>query len=206
MTSFLIPRPTQGDVVELILDDHRAFEDLLRECRRSDRDRATARAALAELLVAHAEAEESEVYPTLRTKRAISAHKEEHGEEEHAEIVEALLAFLDAKGTSTKKYDEALEELSKVVSHHNCEEELDILNPARDDVSVAVRHELGVKWARKRNALLKAGCASRTQVAALLKEAVTDKTLPPEPVREQMDAIKERAKKKADALGEEATS
>jgi phytoene/squalene synthetase len=69
-----------------------------------------------------------------------------------------------------------------------------------------VRHELGVKWARKRNALLKAGCASRTQVAALLKEAVKDKTLPPEPVREQMDAIKERAKKKADALGEEATS
>ena len=140
-----------------------------------------------------------------RQKRAISAHKEEHGEEEHAEIVEALLAFLDAKGTSTKKYDEALEELSKVVAHHNCEEELDILNPARDDVSVAVRHELGVKWARKRNALLKAGCASRTQVAALLKEAVKDKTLPPEPVREQMDAIKERAKKKADALGEEAT-
>ena len=79
---------------------------MLRRHGRSDRDRATARAALAELLVAHAEAEESEVYPTLRTKRAISAHKEEHGEEEHAEIVEALLAFLDAKGTSTKKYDE----------------------------------------------------------------------------------------------------
>ena len=43
-------------------------------------------------------------------------------------------------------------------------------------------------------------------MAALLREAVTDKTLPPEPVREQMDAIKERANKKADALGEEATS
>ena len=206
MTSFLIPRPTQGDVVELILDDHRAFEDLLRECRRSDRDRATARAALAELLVAHAEAEETEVYPTLRTKRAISAHKEEHGEEEHADIVEALLAFVQVKGTKTKKYEETLEELCKVVSHHSCEEELDILNPARDEVSVAVRHELGAKWAKKRNALLSAGCASPTQVAALLAKAVKEKTLPPAPVRAKQDAIKEQAKKKADKIGEEAKS
>ena len=43
---------------------------------------------------------------------------------------------------------------------------------------------------------------AHSDMAALLKEAVKDKTLPPEPVREQMDAIKERAKKKADALGE----
>ena len=114
-----IAQPTTGDVVELILADHRTFEDLLRECRRDDRDRAAARSALAELLVAHAEAEETEVYPTLRAKRTISAHKEEHGEHEHAEILEALLDFLDAKGTTTTKYDDALEELSKVVAHHS---------------------------------------------------------------------------------------
>lgn len=206
MIPFLMPQPTQGDVVELILEDHRTFEDLLRECRRTDRDRAAARTALAELLVAHAVAEEDEVYPTLRSKRAISAHKEEHGEEEHAEILEALLAFLDAKGTGTTKYEDALEELSKVVSHHSCEEELDILNPARDEVSVTVRHDLGAKWTRKRNTMLRNGCASRTQVAALLAKAVREKVLPPEPVREQMDAIKERAKKKADKLGDAATS
>ena len=39
MSDIDIPRPTQGDVIELILDDHRRFEDLLRECRRTDADR-----------------------------------------------------------------------------------------------------------------------------------------------------------------------
>ena len=103
MTDIEIPRPTSGDVIELILDDHRLFEDLLRECRRSDADRAAARQALAELLVAHAVAEEEKVYPDLRRARAIGAHEEEHSEEEHAEINEALLAFLEAKGTDTQK-------------------------------------------------------------------------------------------------------
>jgi hemerythrin superfamily protein len=206
MTTPMLPQPTQGDVLELILADHGTFEDLLRECRRTDRDRAAARATLAELLVAHAEAEESEVYPTLRAKRAIGAEKEEHGEKEHAEILEALLAFLDAKGTGTKKYEEALEALAKVVSHHSSEEELSILNPARDDVSVAVRHELGKSWLKKRNALLAKGCASRTQVSALLGKAVADKVLPPAKVRAEADAIKEAAKTKAEKLEEEATS
>jgi hemerythrin superfamily protein len=76
MTAPMLPQPTQGDVLELILADHGTFEDLLRECRRTDRDRAAARTTLAELLVAHAEAEESEVYPTLRAKRAIGAEKD----------------------------------------------------------------------------------------------------------------------------------
>lgn len=206
MSSFFIPMPTQGDICELILADHRVFEDLLRECRRTDRDRAAARTALAELLIAHAEAEESEVYPTLRAKRAISAHLEEHGEEEHADIVEALLHFLDAKGTSTKKYEDTLEKLGEMVAHHSTEEELSILNPARDEVSATVRHDLGAAWAKKRNALLKAGCASRTQVAALLAEAVREKVTPPAKVREEMKAIKESAKKRAEKLGDEATS
>ena len=54
MTQIEIPRPTSGDVVELILTDHRLFEDLLRECRRPEADRDAARTALAEVLVAHA--------------------------------------------------------------------------------------------------------------------------------------------------------
>lgn len=144
--------------------------------------------------------------PTLRAQRAISAHKEEHGEKEHAEIVEALLGFLDAKGTATKKYEEALEELGEAVSHHSSEEELTILNPARDELSPAVKHELGAAWATKRNALLKVGCASRDQVAALLAAAVADKVLPDEQVREEMDRIKQDAKNEAHRLADEATS
>ena len=90
-------RPTSGDVLDLILDDHRRFEALLRELRDISSDRDAVRRAFAALHVAHAEAEEPKVYPTLRRKDAISEHEAEHGEEEHAEGHEALLKVLEAE-------------------------------------------------------------------------------------------------------------
>ncbi|GAA4401086.1 hypothetical protein GCM10023168_10350 [Fodinibacter luteus] len=204
MTDIDIPRPTSGDVLELILDDHRLFEDLLRECRRTDSDRAAARRALAEVLVAHALAEEEKVYPQLRRSRAIGGHEQEHSEEEHAEINEALLAFLQARGTDTQKYDDALEELATVVNHHANEEEQTILNPAREEVALARREELGVEWATRRNELLEQGCASEEQVATLLDEAVAEGVLAPEEAREEADAVKGEAKKQAEEIEESA--
>jgi hemerythrin superfamily protein len=201
MSEYEIPRPTNGDVVERILEDHRLFEDLLREARRTDADRGAARHALAEVLVAHATAEEEEVYPTLRRQaRDVTPHEAEHGEEEHAEITEALLAFLRARGTDTQKYDDALEELATVVNHHSNEEEQTILNPAREQVEPATRAELGVAWLTRRNQLLEAGCASEAQVADLLDEAVEKGALAPEAAREEADAVTAEAEEKAEEI------
>ncbi|MBM6400469.1 hemerythrin domain-containing protein [Phycicoccus sonneratiae] len=201
MSDYEIPRPVSGDVLERILEDHRLFEDLLREARRTDTDRAAARQALAEVLVAHATAEEETVYPTLRRKAAdITAHEAEHGEEEHAEIIEALLAFLRAKGTDTDKYDDALEDLATVVNHHSNEEEQTILNPAREEVDLEVRERLGIDWLTRRNQLLEQGCASEEQVAALLDEAVDEGTLAPEGAREEAERIKDEAKEEAEEV------
>jgi len=199
-----IPRPTSGDVLERILDDHRVFEDLLRLARRNDTDREAARRALAEVLVAHARSEEEKVYPTLRQDRAITEHEEEHGEEEHAEILEALLAFLTVEGTDTQAYDDALEDLATAVNHHSNEEEQTILNPAREDVSLPQREQLGTAWLARRNELLEQGCASPEQVEALLEEAVDEGTLAPQDAREKADAIKADAKAKAKEVEEAA--
>ncbi len=204
MTDFETPRPTTGDVVDLILADHWLFEDLLRECRRPDADRDAARTALAEVLVAHATAEEETVYPTLRRSRAIGEHEEEHGEEEHAEITEALLHFLRAKGTDTETYDEALEDLATVVNHHSNEEEQTILEPAREEVGEERRAELGAAWATRRNTLLDEGCASEEHVAHLLAHDVAEGTIAPEDVRREAEAIKAQAKEKVTALEEAA--
>lgn len=171
MTPADLPRPDGGDVVELILADHRLFEDLLRQCRSTGVDRDQARTTLAEVLVAHAEAEESQVYPTLRRRDAIDAHEEEHGQQEHAEINQALLDALDADASDADTFDEAIEALAEVVNHHTTEEELTILNPARDDVEAEVRERLGRAWAARRTELLDAGCASREQVVALVGHA-----------------------------------
>ena len=202
MSDFEIPRPATGDALELILDDHRLFEDLLRQCRRNDVDRAAARDALSEVLVAHAVAEEEKVYEQLRKKRAISGHIEEHSEEEHAEINEALIAFLEAKGTDTDKYETALEELAKVVGHHANEEEVSVINPAREDVSVEDREKLGVAWATRRNELLEQGCASLEQVKALLHKAEDEGTIAAPEARDTADAIEEKAKREAKKVEE----
>lgn len=204
MSDFEIPRPTSGDVLELILDDHRLFEDLLRQARRNDVDREAARTALTELLVAHAEAEEEKVYPTLRKKRAIGAHEEEHGEEEHAEITEAIVGFLEAKGTDTAKYDAALEDLATVVNHHTNEEEQTIINPAREDVAVTVREELGAAWATRRNELLEQGCASLDQVKALLHRAEKEGVIATPAARDKAEEIQDQAKEEAKKVEEAA--
>ena len=75
MTAIDLGRPVSGDVVDLILDDHRRFEALLRDLRDSTSDRDAVRRAFATLHVAHAEAEEKFVYPQLRRKRAVTAHE-----------------------------------------------------------------------------------------------------------------------------------
>ena len=181
MTDFPIPRPVSGDVVDLILDDHRLFETLLREMRDSTADRAGARAAFADVLVAHGEAEEQEVYPRLKRRTEdVGEHEVEHGEEEHAEINEALLALLECKGTDTQKFDDAVEKMNEVLQHHLTEEELTILNPAREEVGEADRRELGQAFLEVRSEQLDANPGTITNVKKLVARAHREGLLPAE--------------------------
>lgn len=124
--------------------------------------------------VAHAEAEERCVYPVLRRKRAITEGEEDHGEEEHAEGNAALLAVLGLVGTDTQAFEDAVEELARVVNHHLTEEELTILNPARDDVSDGIRGELGEAFSVERNRQIDAGCGHIKNVKKLVNAAKKD--------------------------------
>ena len=171
MTTIDLGRPAQGDVVDLILDDHRRFEALLRELRDSSSDRDAVRQAFSALHVAHAQAEEKLVYPKLRRKGAVGEHEAEHGEEEHAEGHEALLAVLELKGTDTQAFDDAVEELATAVNHHLTEEELSILNPAREEVGEQVRAELGTAFATERNKQLDDDCGAIDNVRRIVKAA-----------------------------------
>jgi hemerythrin superfamily protein len=163
-----VHRPVAGDVVDLILADHQLFEVLLRKLRDASSDRAAVRDALSNVLVAHAEAEEKYVYPTLRKRSAVGSHEAEHSEEEHAEGHEALLKVLELKGTDTKSFDDAVEELSATINHHLVEEELTILNPAREQLGARARAELGTEFARERNRQIDENCGAVTKVRALV--------------------------------------
>jgi hemerythrin superfamily protein len=173
-----LARPTEGDVLDLILDDHRRFEALLRDLRDSSADRDAVRRAFSALHVAHAEAEEAEVYPTLRRKQAIDEHEAEHGEEEHAEGHRALLAVLEADRLEGDEFDDLVEELAGKVNHHLTEEELTILNPARDEVEEDVRRRLGRAFAEERNRQLDADCGRVENVRNIVARAGREGLLP----------------------------
>lgn len=177
MTTIDLGRPESGDVVELILQDHRRFEDMLRDLRDASADRERIRQAFSALHVAHAVAEEKYVYPSLREDHAISRHDRDHGEEEHAEGNQALLAVLECAATDTKKFEDALEELARLVNHHLTEEELTILNPAREQVSERARFKLGEKFATERNRQINENCGRIGNVRRIVERAQADGTL-----------------------------
>ena len=66
-------------------------------------------------------------------------------------------------------FSQNLHEFSETLLHHLDEEERDILNPAREDVSDDDRASLGAAWATERNQMLDDGCASTEQVRALVQ-------------------------------------
>lgn len=177
MSGYPNPRLSDGDVVDLIISDHRRFEELLRTMRDSTADRAAARRSLAELIIAHGESEEAKVYSRLKKTPAIGEHEAEHGEEEHAEINQALLDLLEIDAVEGEDFDEAVEELATAVNHHINEEEQTILDPARTEVDESLRTELGSVWTTERNRLLDQGCASVEQVRAIVEQAKRDGTL-----------------------------
>ena len=105
-----------------------------RAAQRAERPRRPAPADR-RALVAHGEAEESKVYPQLERKDAIDEEEAEHGKKEHDEGYETLLPLLEATELYDEDFSEHLHEFSETLLHHLDEEERDILNPAREDVS-----------------------------------------------------------------------
>ncbi|MEV8371528.1 hemerythrin domain-containing protein [Kribbella sp. NPDC056861] len=166
-----ILQQTGGDVVEVILADHRWFEEALRELRDVEADRAAVLADLATVLVAHAEAEESKVYPSLNKRDAIDDEEVEHSTHEHDEGNEALLALMEVEDTASEEFSEKTHELSEALSHHLDEEERDVLNPAKTDVDADARVKLGEVFAEERARLIDSDCGSIENVRKLVEAA-----------------------------------
>ncbi|NUT93417.1 MAG: hemerythrin domain-containing protein [Saccharothrix sp.] len=157
------------DVVDLILDDHRRFEELFRQLRDRESDRPTLLGELAALLVAHAEAEESEVYPALKRYKRVDDEEVDHGAEEHAEGHQALLALMEVADTSSEEWESKLEELVEALNHHVDEEERTILNDARSEVPDDRRAELGQAFLDVRQDRLDDDCGDLEYVRKIAK-------------------------------------
>lgn len=157
-----MPQPQPGgaggtdsrDVIDLILDDHREFERLFRDLRNREENRQARLRELADLLLAHAVAEEREVYPVLKREAPQERDEIAHGHGEHLDGHEALAALQEVSDGDRETFEERLEKLVETVMHHLDEEERDVLNAARENVEPEVREKLGDAFLNVRNELI----------------------------------------------------
>ena len=130
-----------GDVVDLIMQDHREVERLFEQMKQEPDQRPMLVPVVTTLLVAHSRAEEAEVYPVARDE-ADEADEVAHSQEEHAKA-EQLLQRLASTDHHASDFDTLLDELIKDVTHHVEEEESAVLPGMRERLSDERRTELG---------------------------------------------------------------
>ncbi|OIK28437.1 hemerythrin domain-containing protein [Streptomyces malaysiense] len=162
--------PTR-DVVEMILEDHRAMEELLRLMRSTEADRRSALHDFAHLMVAHGEAERASVHPVLASFEDADADTVEHIENAHLQAVKVLYALLRVREIGSAEWDWRLQQLASATARHNDEEERTLVNKVRESLSRHCREELGAGFARTEADLLTARCGSVANVHRMVRTA-----------------------------------
>jgi len=84
------------------------------------------------------------------------------------------LKVLEAETLEGDEFDELVEDLATALNHHLTEEELSILNPAREEVADDVRRRLGKDFAEERNAQLDSDCGRVENVRRIVEEAARE--------------------------------
>ncbi|MGW4567717.1 hemerythrin domain-containing protein [Streptomyces sp. NPDC004561] len=159
------------DVVEMILEDHRTMEDLLRLMRSTEADRQSALHDFAHLMVAHGEAERASVHPVLVSFE--DTDTVEHIETAHQEAVKVLFALLQVREIGSAEWDWRLRQLASVTARHTDEEERTLVNRVRESLSRHCREELGAGFARTEADLLTARCGSVANVHRIVHAATS---------------------------------
>ena len=129
-----------GNVVDLIMNDHRELERLFDQLQNQPETRATTLPVMVSLLTAHSRAEESEVYPAA-TEAGVDKDVE-HSQKEHLEC-DQLAADLAATPVDASDFEDKLAKLVEAVTHHVKEEETTVLPGMRNLLPPERLDELG---------------------------------------------------------------
>jgi hemerythrin superfamily protein len=133
------------DVVELIIADHRAVEQVFTELESREGSpqhrRDLADHVIAEL-VRHSVAEEQYLYPAARKALPDGDDIAKHEISEHAEA-EQTMKDLDGLDPTDARFDELLGKLMSDIRHHVQDEENDLLPRLRQACDDAELRELG---------------------------------------------------------------
>jgi hemerythrin superfamily protein len=165
------PADDGGDVVDLIMHDHREVERLFDEVKSHPEKRPLLVPVLAMVLTAHSRAEEAEVYP-VASHDTDQADEVAHSQKEHLQA-ERLLARLADTNPQSKKFDEVLAKLVDAVTHHVREEESTVLPGIRERLDHQARMKLGRAFvaSRRRHMGERPGQASKEELLVQARNA-----------------------------------
>ncbi|MDZ4083093.1 MAG: hemerythrin domain-containing protein [Bdellovibrionales bacterium] len=138
-----------GDIVTLILRDHKPIKELLLVLKDSDVEIAEKRPAFDEfqrILRGHTKAEEESLYVQLKQDDETKVEALE-GDTEHA-LAEQLMNEVDASTGDENLWMAKVKVLAELVEHHLKEEEKEVLKQVRQDLSSEQRAKVGAVYSR----------------------------------------------------------
>jgi hemerythrin superfamily protein len=134
-----------ADIVSVIKEQHRLVDRLLEQAAEEGADTAALIRQVADHLLPHSEAEESFVYPTIRTKSEDAGDEVKDGIEEHHHIEDMLRTLLEQE-PGDPGYDGTLAALTAELRHHVEEEEEDLLPVLQEKSSREELERLGERF------------------------------------------------------------
>jgi len=173
MSYFLPPvvSPVAGDVVDLIVNDHRQVEALFNALEIGAGAPGVLVAQLATMLIAHSDAEEAQVYPFIRAAAAAAGQgvvgQKPDAETQHTSALVHLLQLMQAPVYSIQ-WTMALQALKAGVLTHAQEEELTLLTEARMYMPIQQRLQIGAAFAAMKAQKIAMRCGNIYNVRMLV--------------------------------------
>ena len=152
----------EADIIQIIIDDHKALKELIEVMKDSDRETAVRFGAFTEFattLTAHAKPEEEVLYADMKNETELRKEAFEGDVEHHVadQLVEKI------KRTSDEDLKLArIKVLAEIVERHIEEEEGDLLPKFRKHSSTQVRAELGNRFLERKLKYLSSGSDQAT--------------------------------------------
>jgi hemerythrin superfamily protein len=128
------------DPIEMLTRDHREVEALFDQYRKKPGPDVIER--ICTELTVHTAVEEKAVYPVLASDVEGGPQMRQHGEEEHAEVKQAIRS-IERVGYKSPEVDSFMQEIIKGVTEHVAEEERDVLPALQAQLDQGRLAELG---------------------------------------------------------------
>ena len=149
------------DATKLLKADHDEVRALFREYEKTG-DRAREKKGelfeqIRDALTVHAEIEEEIFYPAVKSARSKDAKDDVREAFEEHRIIKTLLAELDRLKPEDEPFDAKMTVLQENVEHHADEEEKEMFQEARQNLSKDRLEELGEEMEARKGELVEAG-------------------------------------------------